>query len=301
MSSNLGLLTNNEGINKLAKYHFLMSGGLGDALLTYCESDFMRRLPSIKQHNPDLNLVVYSQVSNEGITDMFHYHPAVTRHVHIPQLPQFGEFNGFDRSLIAAGSTDCESFQNWRQYPVSDPVFNLHPREESCLDLLFADNQPVIVIQPFAGMPVRDAFNWVTLNKLLRLLPGRKIIIGRSSCRTIDNDRRGNSELIHLESDNEYRNDVINLIDKVGIRFTWHLMKRCHAFVGTHSCMVLLAWMFNKPTVCTMPHWVDLGCMDPRYLQGIHRENTLMARFETETFEDLNIDKVNEHIRKFVK
>ncbi len=255
-------------------YYAILGGGLGDAVMHYINTPMFRKLEAIKANTPNFDLHIYSQVHNNGVEDLFWYHPVVTRHLHIAQLPQFQGYGKFDHSLIPKDLRPLSSVDLFN-LPDSPPIFNLSHNEQKKIDQLFESKEPVIVIQPFAGLSERDAFDQNSLHELVECLPGKKIIIG-------NNAPRGCVDRIQkFISTNP---NVINLIDSVGIRFTYHLVARCNAFIGCHSSIVLLSWYHDKPTVCILPmpfledHWNRLN---PNYKKGVDRNNTLITSFET--------------------
>lgn len=280
------------------KYYFLLGGGIGDAVLHYMHDPILRKLPAIHEARPNLEVYAFSQVHNNGVEDLFWYHPVIKRHVQIVQLPQFKGYEEFDRSLIPTNLQHYSEIDHI-PFPVRDPVFNLSDFERRRLDEIF-DGRPVTVIQPFAGLSERDAFDEASLKELTSRLPGKKVVIGSNAPRVY-------SERVQKISDPS----VVNLIDSVGIRFTWHLISRCDAFVGCHSSIVLLAWHHNKPTVCIIPspfldhHWEHL---DPRYKEGVGRRNTLIAKFNTHgkewprdfDFSSLNHEAVSQFLSPFL-
>lgn len=283
-------------------YFCELTGGIGDALLTYLHTPVLRKLPLMKACVPDLEVHIYSQVHNNGIEDLFWYHPVVTRHLQIVQLPQFTSYEGFDQSLVPPHLKSCISL-DCSEFPDHEPVFNLSDFEQKRLDKLIGMPQPLIVIQPFAGLPDRDAFDSASLKKFVSGLPGTKIIIGSNAPR-VCSDR---SQRVDFEDPS-----VINLIDALGIRLTYHLIQRCDAFIGCHSSIVLLAWYHNKPTVCILPmpflsdKWEAL---DPKYKAGVGRENTLITSFTTHgsnwpedfEFSSLECSRIIEFLNQWIR
>ncbi len=255
-------------------YYFILGGGLGDALFTYMRTPILRKLPLIKKKNPDFQVHAYSQVHNNGVEDLFWYHPVITRHMQVVQLPQFKGYESFDERLINPKFKSCNSL-NHDEYEDCEPVFNLSSSEQHRLDQIFSSGEPVTVIQPFAGLSERDVFDTASLETMTSQLPGKKVIIGNNAPRVCCE---------RLQTVGFYSPDVINLIDMAGIRFTYHLVKRCSAFIGCHSSIVLLSWHHKKPTVCILPmpflnnHWQSLG---NHYKEGVGRKNTMIAKFQT--------------------
>ena len=284
----------------MSKYYLPFGGGIGDAVLTYCDNNAMRRLVDIHEKNPQDEFHVFDMVHNDGILEMFWRHPAISKQVHIQMLPQ-APYHGMP-DIIPPGYRHINEYPNLEAYAKTDPVFNLSDGERRLLDSIFdcAHGEPVIVISPFAGMPVRDAFNNRTLNRMVDLLPGHKIILGK-------NHLRGELPTDHRPEAFEYGgkdpNRVINLIDKVGIRFTWHLLKRCSAFIGGHSSIILMAWEHNKPNVCAMSDFITIdgpNGLDRKYLRGRGRTNTFMPVFKSEDFDTLDLYSVAGHIKAHI-
>jgi hypothetical protein len=285
----------------MSKYFAAFGGGIGDAVLTYIDSEALRRLPHIKERNPNDEFHIFSQVHNDGINEMFYHHPAISKHVQVNMLPQ-APYHGMPYDCIPPGYLPLNSYPNLDSYAKTDPVFNLSDGEKRLLDSIFdcAKGEPVIVISPFAGMPVRDAFNNRTLNLMVDMLPGHKIILGK-------NHLRGELPTDHRPEAFEYGGKdpqrVHNLIDKVGIRFTWHLLQRCSAFIGGHSSVILMAWEHNKPNVCAMSDFITIdgpNGLDRKYLRGRGRANTFMPVFKSEDFGTLDLHAVAGHIKAHI-
>jgi hypothetical protein len=284
----------------LAKYYLPFGGGIGDSILTYIDNNAMRRLPAIHEAHPEDEFHVFDMVHNDGILEMFWHHPAITKQYHIQMLPQ-ANYHGMP-DLIPPGFRHINEYPDHMAYRCDEPVFNLSDGERRLLDSIYdiTPGEPVIVISPFSGMPVRDAFNNRTLNKLVDMLPGYKVILGKNHMRgELPTDHRPEA----FEYKGKYPNQIINLIDKVGIRFTWHLIKRCSAFIGGHSSIILLAWEHSKPNVCCMSDFITIdgpNGLNPRYLKGRSRSETFMPVFKSEDFGTLDLTAVTDHIKRYV-
>ena len=144
--------------------------------------------------------------------------------------------------------------------------------------------EPVIVISPFCRDARTRRVQQPDAERIVDMLPGYKVILGK-------NHLRGELPTDHRPEAFEYGgkdlNRVINLIDKVGIRFTWHLLKRCSAFSAGHSSIILMAWEHNKPNVCAMSDFITIdgpNGLDRKYLHGRGRTNTFMPVFKSEDF-----------------
>jgi ADP-heptose:LPS heptosyltransferase len=282
------------------KYFFILGGGLGDAVMHYIRSPLFRKLPLIKEANPDIEVHVYSQVHNNGIEDLFWHHPVVNRHVQIVQLPQHKGYENFDLTLIPADMKPGSTLPH-DNFPDAEPVFNLSSKEQDDLSKIFDTTEPVIVIQPFAGLSDRDAFDQKSLTNMAKNLPGKKVIVGSNAPRVCCE---------RTQKCDTSDPSVVNLIDRVGIRFTYHLIRRCNAFIGCHSSLVLLSWHHHRPTVCVLPmpfldnHWRSL---DPMYKEGVNRENTLITSFRTHgnncpadfEYSSLDCPRIAEFLAKF--
>lgn len=286
-------------------YHIVLRGGLGDALMTYLEHPFFKRLPAIKEKIPGIAVHVYSEVTNNGVEDLFWYHPVVKRHIQIIQLPQSGEsVNSLiiyaDPTIIPSRIQAWEKFPDLLTYQESEPIINLNNHEQKLLNEIYS-KAPFTVIQPTAGMPDRDAFTPETLNKLCEQLPGFKVIVGNNAPR-VGCYRKWRC--------NNLPKDTIDLFDVVGVRFNYHLMKNCNAFIGTHSCGIVLAWYFNKPNVCILPKLYlenNYEVLDTKYKFGENRVNTLMSKINTKEnqvsfdYNSLNYSEIATHINKYMQ
>jgi hypothetical protein len=250
--------------------------------------------------------MVIDQVHNDGVTDLFRNCPYVTRHLHVVQLPQHQGYENFDYSLIPSGTPAVDQYPHWQSYPEDDPTFTLSEDEERDLQAVLSGGRPVIVIQPFAGLPHRDAFNEPSLTQMVYHLDqaGYKIvIIGR------DHGRLGAGRQQHVNIHESAH--VVNLINRVGLRFTWHLVNRCAGYIGAHSAFILPTWYWNKPNALVIPwpslqpHWDNV---DRKYMFGLGRDNTLVATYKAEgmdisTWDYMSLDYNNivEHFNSFVR
>ena len=121
--------------------------------------------------------------------------------------------------------------------------------------------------QPWAGLSDRDAFDSASFEKLVhqlvRMEPNCRIVV------TGFNHTRGHKysrEELHFSHSN-----VVNLIDKLGLRSTYHLVNQCDAFVGSHSSLIRMAWDARKRNVCVLP-WPHeerhINSLDGKYTYG---------------------------------
>lgn len=253
-------------------------GGLGDVVHDVLRERAMWRVPSLVK-DYGCRIRVYTLCHNDGVNDLFRFNPYIHEHVSEGWHPCTPE----DAIRFANPIDDFYPLQQdsyfRREYgmdfQLEQPDIYLSREEQAHLAAI-TGQRPLIVAQPFAGLSDRDAFDSETFEKLvghiLRLEPQARIaVVGKNHQRT----HKYSEERLDFSHPS-----VLNLIDRVGIRFAWHLTRQCDAFVGAHSNLIRTAWDARRRNVCVMP-WPSMADhlerIDGKYTYGFKYEES--ARF----------------------
>lgn len=250
------------------KFYWASGGGAGDIWYEWIHSRQAARIQYLVQ-TYGARIRVYSLTHNDGVQDLFAYNPYVHEHVMEPWHPPTPE----DARRFSHPIDDWHPLQNdfhfLREF---GGEVELHPQqlylsanEKRCLSRLVS-NRPCVVLQPYAGLSDRDAFDPPTLLRLCDHLADLDsqvniCIVGKNHTRT-----HKYAEEIALPHPN-----VTDLIDKCSLRFGYHLVKNADAFCGSHSNLIRAAWDWRKRNVLAMPApmmtdaW---GALDPKYTYG---------------------------------
>lgn len=231
--------------------YFTLGGGLGD-----CVWDFLNNQTSyyLKSLNRDYNarIRVYTRCHNSGISDLFAYQPYIHEHVTEPWCPPNPEdtarFNEPIDGYWPIHRMDYLQMLGCVPGQYERPQIHISTPEKATLAGLISQ-RPAIVMQPWAGLSDRDAFDNLTLarlvDKIVHLSPdARIIIVGKNHERGCKYQKE---ELLFTHP------NVVNLIDKIGIRLAYHLVANCDAYCGSHSNLIRTAWDFRKRNVTVLP------------------------------------------------
>lgn len=248
-----------------------LGGGAGDVWYDWLHTSHFRKLPDlVERYGATVRIV--SQCHCLGTaTELFAGHPHVHEVIEEPWQPPCPELgdrwnepdaDGFipisrDDLLHQAGVTTL----NLRR-----PTIHLTEEERRGVQSLTV-HRPAIVAQPYAGLSDRDAFDVAALARLAddlwRLDPNARLfVIGK-------NHERGHK--YNVEACPQGHRNVVNLIDRLTLRESLHLVSLCDAFVGAHSNLIRAAWDYRRRTALILPapmmtdHWPKL---DPKYTYG---------------------------------
>lgn len=251
------------------KWYLAYGGGLGDVVYDYLKDRAGWRMASlVKDYGAEIR--VYTLCHNDGVNDLFKYHPYIHSHVsepwHICRQEDVVRFsNPIDDYLPLQLDTFFRP-QFGMDFTLEQPEIYLSPEERSYLAALGVQ-RPLIVAQPFAGLSDRDGFDSASFEllvaKIVRLQPeARIVVVGKNHTR----DHKYSQEQLAFSHPN-----VLNLIDRAGIRFCWYLVRQSDAFVGCHSNLIRTAWDARVRNACILP-WPlmerHLSEIDGKYLYG---------------------------------
>jgi hypothetical protein len=222
---------------------------------------------------------VYTLCHNDGVNDLFRYNPYIREHIAEPWHPPCPEDHvRFNNEIDGYKPLQHDGFfysEYGMDLPREEPKIYLSPQEKAQLAGLMS-GRPLIVAQPWAGLSDRDGFDSASFERLVHetvaLEPRvRFVVLGKNHERT---HKYAREELLFTHP------NVTDLIDKAGIRFGFHLVANCDAFVGCHSNLIRTAWDFRRRNACVMP--------DPlmtSHLQNLDGKYTYGFRYpETRTF-----------------
>lgn len=284
------------------RYYLAYGGGLGDVVYSYLHDPCAGMLRHLVE-DEGATVRVYTQCHNDGVADVFKHHPYIHEHIAESwQLPSEAETERFKNPID--GHLPVSRHVKVRERLSIAPILYLTTEERQFIDELRNRGDYLIVLQPFAGLYERDAFNDVTLERLVRTILDRRpsahvVIMGRNHGRSA-----GGGEAQRIERVGFTHPNVTDLIDRAGIRVCHTLTERADAFCGSHSNLIRSAWDAHVPSVCITgaPYVTDrFGPMDPRCTYGLtYPESRLMTyRYEyggLPEFDTLDIEAVAGHL-----
>lgn len=262
------------------RWRLIFGGGAGDVWWEFLNTKEPQRIKYLVEEY-GCRIQVLSRCHNPGAADIFRYNPYIECHILEDWRPPVPE----DHLLFSQPSPDGYwPLQNnsiffseaGGEVPLNRVDLYLNREEQQLLARLTAD-RPCIVAHPWAGLSDRDAFNQGTLLQLaeeLRALEPRVnlLVLGHNHERT----HKYNREVAPAHP------NIIDLVDKIGLRLGYHLVKHADAFVGSHSNLIRAAWQNRKRNALVMPspmmtdHWPKL---DAKYRYGQAFEETRIFTF----------------------
>jgi hypothetical protein len=270
-------------------------GGCGDVLWDFLHDKSSWRIASLAK-DYGARIRVYTLCHNDGVNDLFRLNPYIQDHLNEPWHPCTPEdavrFSNPIDNYYPLQQEHYFRREYGFDFSLEQPEIYLSPEEQSKLAAL-GGNHPLIVAQPFAGLSDRDGFDSPTFERLVeqlvRLEPNvRIVVVGK------------NHERAHKYSREELsftHPNVQNLIDRAGIRFCWHLVRQCDAFIGCHSNLIRTAWDARKRNACLLP-WPmmerHLNEIDQKYTYGFRYPESRRFTFPfSGTGDERQFDKID--------
>jgi hypothetical protein len=210
---------------------------------------------------------VFTLCHNDGVADTFKHIPYIQSHIMEPWHPPVPE----DHVRFNNAIDGYLPLQNDAAY--YGEYGGDMPREEPKLYLSLMSGRPLIVAQPWAGLSDRDGFDSAAFERLVNETVAldaraRFVVLGKNHER---GHKYAREELLFSHP------NVVNLIDKAGIRFGFHLVSNCDAFVGCHSNLCRTAWDFRRRNVCVLPDPLmtsHIHSLDAKYTYGLRYPET---------------------------
>lgn len=220
------------------KVAILIGGGLGDCIWGYFNSDFNKKLLTIKKYF-DLHVTCYVHSINSQAIELVRYNPNINEII----VEKYME--PVDRKVIGLNYLfDLDTFDDCPM-----PIYLAEEEVQFCEKIKSYGD--FIVLHPFAGEKDRKFDHLVP--HIIKYCQSNNIclvIIGGNSF------RRGTEEIIENFEGN-YEN-VINLVNQTSVRVCCELVRNCKYFIGSHSCYLSAAWAYDKPALCVVPdHFVS--------------------------------------------
>jgi hypothetical protein len=258
---------------------YCTGGGLGDCVHEFLHSRQAFRIKYLVE-TYGVRIRVLTLCHNDGVMDLFKQNPYIHEHFNEPwRPPTLEDAHKYSNPLDGFWPL-TNDFLFLREFggevQLNQTELYLSDGEQRMLSKLVG-HRPCIVLQPFAGLSDRDAFDQPALLRLFDHLCDLDskvhiIVIGKNH----DRMHKYNREVCPPHP------NVTDLIDKVGIRLSYHLVKQCDAFCGSHSNLIRAAWDWRKRNVLVMPtpmmtdHWPKL---DPKYSYGARYPETRTVTF----------------------
>jgi hypothetical protein len=176
---------------------------------------------------------------------------------------------------------ETEGFTFWDKTSLLRDVGNANLQYENILlpeeleHIEQLTSEPYVIIHPFGGQADRDVSE-KDLNEIREENKGKKVyILGKNYDR-----------ISHSIEENPFE-EWFDLIDKINIRETIELIKHanCQYIYASHSSILMLAWLFDKPNTCYYPANSDaekqLNAKEiTPYNFGVHYKNTTMKTIQ---------------------
>lgn len=255
--------------------YYAWGGGAGDIWWDYLHDRASWRMGSLVK-DYGCRIRVYSVCHNPGIEDLFRYHPYVAEHVVEPwSLPTPESVSRYSNPIDGYLPLQIDGYfrsEYGMDFQLEQPEIYLSREEQAHLCAL-TGQRPLLVAQPFAGLSDRDGFDSKSFERmvgeLLRIEPNcRIVVVGKNHERT----HKYTEEALGF-----HHPAVINMIDRMGLRFAWHLIRQADGFIGCHSNLIRAAWDARKRNACVLP-WPlmkeHLERIDGKYIFGFKYEET---------------------------
>ena len=248
-----------------------LGGGAGDCWYDWLHDNQFRKIhPLVEQY--DASIRIYGQCHCRGtVADLMLYSPYIDEVIEEPwqaPSPELGaRWNSPDADGYIPISRDDLLYQaGVRHLNLKSPGIHTCGEERALVHRLTAE-RPCIVVQPYAGLSDRDAFNVQSLAQLAADIHrldarARLLVIGKNH----ERGHKYNAELCLPGLPN-----VVNLIDELGIRVAYTLVSMCDAFIGAHSNLIRAAWDHRRRTALVIPEPMMTNHMpklDPKYTYG---------------------------------
>lgn len=282
------------------KFFLAYGGGLGDVVYDYMRDKCAWRIaPLVKTYGAFIR--IYTLCHNDGVDDIFRYNPYISEHIAEPwRLP-----NPEDAQKYTQPIDDYLPLQRDEYYvgPYGElagekPELHLSGPEQQQLVALIG-KRPLVVLQPYGGLSERDGFNPTTMKRLVDRLvyldPNvRVVIVGKN------HGREQRPEVAGFTHPN-----MVDMIDKLGIRMSYFLVKNADAFVGAHSNLIRVAWDWRIRNACVLPapFMTDrMQTLDPKYTYGWRFPESRIFAFpysggsDQQKFESLDTETLAAHL-----
>lgn len=250
-------------------YYLVWGGGAGDVVWDYLRDPSTWFLPALVR-DYGARVKVITACHNPGINDFFAVNPWIHEHIAEPWKPPSPEdhvrfsnpIDGYLPLQHPDHLRDVMAMGLKRQ----QPEVYLTSAEQNQLASL-TSHRPLIVAQPWAGLSDRDGFDSPALERLAKSLA--KINLNANLTILGFNHDRTHKYAREVLTFNHPQ--VVNMVDRLGIRLSWHLTRKANAFVGCHSNLIRTAWDARIRNALILPepsmtdHWPKL---DPKYRYG---------------------------------
>lgn len=266
----------------MSHYVLEFGGGLGDMLYQCYQEGAYNVLRDLEPDDTaDVNLVVH----NPAAPELFEWHPKRSQmrvQYHGYWSPANDEYERRIRNLPPPGSNYA--------LPSKDRQLTFYPSPADLLLLQSLAPKGYIVFAASAGTPDRIMPDVLQLRIIHRLLERTElpiVFVGRTY------ERDGRWEPVPIDHPRLH-----NLVDKLSLPGTCHLVQQAAGLVTTHSSLNLLGWCENRPQLLVYPQnvldrHVHQGLYD-QWLFGANRPTTTHGLFEH--FDEAWVDQFITHL-----
>lgn len=282
------------------KFYLAYGGGLGDVVWDYMRDKCAWRIaPLVNTYGAFIR--VYTLCHNDGVDDIFRYNPFISEHIQEPwRLPNPEDHQKYNQPIDDFLPLHRDEYYvgPYGQLEGTKPELYLSNVEQQQLVALIGQ-RPLIVLQPYGGLSERDAFNPKSMrrlvNQLVELEPSvRVVIVGKN------HGREQRPEVVGFKHPN-----VVDMIDKLGIRMSYFLVRHADAFAGAHSNLIRTAWDWRIRNACILPAPLmtdRLQTLDPKYTYGWKFPESRIFSFPyggagtDQNFESLDTETLARHL-----
>src|SRR6185437_2186868 len=152
-----------------SKWYISFGGGAGDIWYEFLHSRHAQRLPYLV-NNYGIRVRAYSVTHNDGVSDLYAFNPYIHEHVvepwHPPTVDDARRFaNPIDGDWHPLQNDFHFLRESGGEVELTPMDLYLSENEKRLLSRLVS-NRPCVVVQPYAGLSDRDAFDPPALLRL---------------------------------------------------------------------------------------------------------------------------------------
>lgn len=261
--------------------YFAVGGGIGDCWWDFLhEPEFRKLYGLVENYNAHVRAIV--QCHCAGAEDVFahnkYVHEVVCEAWRLPNAEDSHRLNQPLDGYVPINRNDLLYHHGVRQINTRPNELRLNDEEQLVVARLL-DRKPAIVLQPYAGLSDRDAFDPASIQRLCEALIYLNsnvniLIVGKNH----ERGHKYSTEEVHFTHP-----CVTNLIDQLGIRVAHHLVSGCSAFCGAHSNLIRAAWDRRRRTALVVPSPLmtdHLPTMDAKYTYGMRFDESRLFTYE---------------------
>lgn len=272
-----------------------LGGGIGDVVWDWTHDRQFARVPSLVE-DYGARIRVITQCHCTGVEDVFRHcpyvHEVVLEEWHMPTPDDVDRWNRVtEDGYIPVSRNDLLHQAGVTHLNLKQPELVITDEERAIVRELLS-RRPALVAQPYAGLSDRDGMDPAAIARLSNSLweldkNARLLVVGK-------NHERGHKYSQELCPDG--LPNVVNLIDQLGIRVAYHLVRSCDAFVGAHSNLIRVAWDHRRRTALVVPEpsmTRHLPTMDGKYTYGLRLPECRLFTYPFDNGQERQFDRLD--------